>query len=313
MGMCFTGGFALGMMVDDVVLAPVLSQPSLPFPVTKSLRRDIGLSPADTARVQERAAAGTCVLGLRFTGDKFSPPERFEHLRELLGDSFVAVELDSSAGNPHGHKKTAHSVLTEDLDDRPGTPTRAALDQVLEFFRTQLHRVSRPAESWRARGRYLTLCGHRIFTVDVPAVGTEVHAPLLILHGFPTSSFDFHRIVDRLAEDRRVLLFDMLGYGFSDKPDRAYNFAIQADIAVAFLDAVGVNHLSLLTHDIGDTVGGELLARKSRGQLGRRDCRADTHQWEHLFRAHPIQCRAALPPRAPRSTATVDAPLDQAT
>jgi hypothetical protein len=98
----------------------------------------VGLSPADTARIQERAAAGTCVLGLRFTGDTFSPPERFEHLRELLGDAFVAVELDSSEGNPHGHKKAAHSVLTEDLDDRPGTPTRAALDQVLELFRSQL-------------------------------------------------------------------------------------------------------------------------------------------------------------------------------
>jgi dienelactone hydrolase len=137
-GMCFTGGFALAMMVDDVVVAPVLSQPSLPFPVTKALRRDVGLSAADTARVQERAAAGTCVLGLRFTGDKFSPPERFEHLRQLLGDAFVAVELDSSEGNPHGHKKAAHSVLTEDLDDRPGTPTRAALDQVLDLFRAQL-------------------------------------------------------------------------------------------------------------------------------------------------------------------------------
>jgi dienelactone hydrolase len=137
-GMCFTGGFALGMMVDDVVRAPVLSQPSLPFPVTRSLRRDVGLSPADVERVQQRAAAGTCVLGLRFTGDTFSPPERFEHLRELLGDAFVAVELDSSEGNPHGHKKRAHSVLTEDLDDRPGTPTRAALDQVLQFFTNQL-------------------------------------------------------------------------------------------------------------------------------------------------------------------------------
>ncbi len=137
-GMCFTGGFALGMMVDDVVVAPVVSQPSLPFPVTRSHRRDVGLSPADIARVQERAAAGACVLGLRFTGDKISPPERFQHLRELLGDAFVAVELDSSEGNPHGHKKRAHSVLTEDLDDRPGTPTRAALDQVLDFFRTRL-------------------------------------------------------------------------------------------------------------------------------------------------------------------------------
>ena len=137
-GMCFTGGFALAMMVDDVVLAPVLSQPSLPFPVSKAHRRSIGVSEADTRRIQERALAGTCVLGLRFTGDKLSPPERFEHLRELLGDAFVAVELDSSPGNPHGHRKTAHSVLTEDLDDRPGTPTRAALDRVLEFFAERL-------------------------------------------------------------------------------------------------------------------------------------------------------------------------------
>ena len=137
-GMCFTGGFALAMMVDEVVLAPVLSQPSLPFPVSKAHRRSIGVSEADTRRIQERALAGTCVLGLRFTGDKLSPPERFEHLRELLGDAFVAVELDSSPGNPHGHRKTAHSVLTEDLDDRPGTPTRAALDQVLEFFAKRL-------------------------------------------------------------------------------------------------------------------------------------------------------------------------------
>jgi dienelactone hydrolase len=138
-GMCFTGGFALAMMVDETLVAPVLSQPSLPFPTTGSRRRDVGLSPADAARVQERAAAGTCVLGLRFTGDKFSPPARFESLRELLGDAFVAVELDSSAGNPHGHKKAAHSVLTEDLDDRPGTPTRAALDRVLDLFRERLN------------------------------------------------------------------------------------------------------------------------------------------------------------------------------
>lgn len=137
-GMCFTGGFALAMMVDDVVVAPVLSQPSLPFAVGKAHRRDLGISEADIERVLERTAAGICVLGLRFSGDKMSPPERFEHLRELLGDAFVAVELDSSPGNPYGHRKAAHSVLTEDLDDRPGTPTRAALGQVLEFFTERL-------------------------------------------------------------------------------------------------------------------------------------------------------------------------------
>ena len=137
-GMCFTGGFALAMMVEDVVVAPVLSQPSLPFPVTRAKKRALGLSDADLARVRERAAAGTCVMGLRFSGDRMSPPERFAHLREVLGDAFVAIELDSSRDNPHGHKTMAHSVLTEDLDDRPGTPTRDALDRVLAFFSERL-------------------------------------------------------------------------------------------------------------------------------------------------------------------------------
>ncbi len=137
-GMCFTGGFALGMMVDDVVVAPVLSQPSLPFPFGRRRRQDLGVSEADARRVADRAAASTCVLGLRFSHDKLSPPERFAHLRELLGDRFVAVEIDSSPSNPYGHKPRAHSVLTADLDDRPGTPTRAALDQVLEFCTSRL-------------------------------------------------------------------------------------------------------------------------------------------------------------------------------
>jgi dienelactone hydrolase len=137
-GMCFTGGFALAMMVDDIVLAPVLSQPSLPFPMGKRRKADIGISDADLAKVKERTAAGTCLLGLRFSNDPFCFSERFETLRRELGDAFIAVELDSSPGNPHGHPKVAHSVLTEHLQDREGTPTRAALDQTLTFFREKL-------------------------------------------------------------------------------------------------------------------------------------------------------------------------------
>lgn len=137
-GMCFTGGFALAMMVDDIMVAPVLSQPSLPLPISAGHRRDLGITDADLAKVKARAASGTCLLGLRFTGDKASPPERFAHLRHELGDAFVAVELDSSPGNPYGHPKSAHSVLTAHLDDRPGTPTREALDQVLAFFTDRL-------------------------------------------------------------------------------------------------------------------------------------------------------------------------------
>ena len=147
-GMCYTGGFALAMAVDDTVLAPVLSQPSLPFGITPSRRRDIQLSPSDWEKVQARARdEDLCVIGLRFTGDIAVPKERFQLLREKLGDKFIAVELDSSAGNPHGHPKNAHSVLTEHLQDREGTPTRQALDQVLDFFVDRLRRgAERAAE-----------------------------------------------------------------------------------------------------------------------------------------------------------------------
>jgi dienelactone hydrolase len=137
-GMCFTGGFALGMMIDDDVVAPVLSQPSLPFPIGARRKAAPGVSDADFARVKERVAHGTCVLGLRFSADVAVPAERFETLRRELGDGFVAVEIDSSPGNPHGIPRRAHSVLTNDLVDDPGHPTRAALDQVLEFLRERL-------------------------------------------------------------------------------------------------------------------------------------------------------------------------------
>ena len=69
-GMCFSGGFALGMMVDEIMLAPVLSQPSMPFSISKSRGADLNLSPDDEAAVIQRAADGCQVLGLRFTGDK---------------------------------------------------------------------------------------------------------------------------------------------------------------------------------------------------------------------------------------------------
>jgi dienelactone hydrolase len=138
-GMCFTGGFALAMAADERLLAPVLSQPSLPFGIGGARKRSIDCSPEDLATVKGRCAAeGLTVLGLRFTGDSFVPRERFEHLREELGDAFVAVEIDSSKGNPHGLPGNAHSVLTEHLVDEPGHPTRDALDRVLDLFRTRL-------------------------------------------------------------------------------------------------------------------------------------------------------------------------------
>jgi dienelactone hydrolase len=138
-GMCLTGGFALAMLADESVLAPVLSQPSLPFAVTAGHRADLGVGDDDWARGKQRVLEDDiCVLGLRFTGDKLSPPERFQTLRDELGDNFVGVEIDSSKGNAHGIAKTAHSVLTRELVDEPGHPTADALARVFDLFQTRL-------------------------------------------------------------------------------------------------------------------------------------------------------------------------------
>ena len=119
--------------------------------------------------------------------------------------------------------------------------------------------------AWERLGEYRTMVGHRIFTVSAPAIGTETQEPLLVLHGFPTSSFDFRAVLDDLRRNRRVFLLDMLGYGLSDKPDLAYTLSLQADIVGAFTSEVGISTFALLTHDMGDTVGGELLARQMDG------------------------------------------------
>jgi pimeloyl-ACP methyl ester carboxylesterase len=118
---------------------------------------------------------------------------------------------------------------------------------------------------WEALGTPRPLCGEIVFTMDAPSIGPERHAPLLVLHGFPTSSFDYAAVLDGLRDGRRVLLLDMAGYGLSSKPDRAYSMALQADVAAAFVAALGIERLALLTHDMGDTVGGELLARRAEG------------------------------------------------
>jgi dienelactone hydrolase len=137
-GMCLTGNFALTLMVDPAVMAPVLSQPSLPFPIGRERRAALHISDEDLAAVKARVAEGACVLGLRFTSDPLVPAERFERLRAELGQGFEGVEIDSSRGNPHGIAATAHSVVTNDLVDREGHPTRAALDRVLRFFEERL-------------------------------------------------------------------------------------------------------------------------------------------------------------------------------
>ena len=121
LGMCFTGGFALAMMVDPAVVAPVLAQPSAPFAVSPGRSRDLNLSPADLTTVKERAAAGCEVLGLRYRKDP-AVGRRFETLTRELGDAFIRVELEGRC----------HSTVTLHRQ-------QVAVDRVLDFFRTNLH------------------------------------------------------------------------------------------------------------------------------------------------------------------------------
>jgi dienelactone hydrolase len=134
-GMCFTGGFALAMSTIPTVLAPVLSQPSLPLPLTKTRSCTIDISAGDLDLVKRRD--DLTVVGLRYKSDRFVPEARFQFLRDQLGDRFVAVELEDADANPAA-AMAPHSVLTEHLIDEPGTRSHDALQLVLEHFRSKL-------------------------------------------------------------------------------------------------------------------------------------------------------------------------------
>jgi dienelactone hydrolase len=136
-GMCVTGGFALSMAIDPVVLAPVLAQPGVPALSAAAL----DIPSADLELVLARTRQGLKLRGYRFEGDELCKAARFSTLRRTFGESFSGIELPDSAGNPAGFKaqgKPPHSVFTGDLIDARGEPTRAAVDEVIAFFRKAL-------------------------------------------------------------------------------------------------------------------------------------------------------------------------------
>ena len=141
-GMCFTGNFALTMMLEPSMLAPVLSQPSLPFDDPAGLE----ISPEDLSAVRERLQREDLnVLAYRFEGDRYCKAERFAAYASALGDRFVARVLPDTAANSEGlspfFKKVVdspHSVVTAHLIDEEGQPTIAARDEILGFFKQRL-------------------------------------------------------------------------------------------------------------------------------------------------------------------------------
>jgi dienelactone hydrolase len=141
-GMCFTGNFALTMMLEPAVLAPVLSQPSLPFNDPAGLE----IAPDDLVAVRQRLDRDDLtVMAYRFEGDKFCKAERFAAYSAALGDRFVARVLPDSAAQRAGLSSffehvvaSPHSVVTAHLIDAAGQPTMAARDEILAFFARRL-------------------------------------------------------------------------------------------------------------------------------------------------------------------------------
>ncbi len=138
-GLCLTGNFAIALCLDDAMMAPVISQPSLPFATGRASSAAVHATPMtlDTIR-QRHKRDGLTVLGLRFSHDFMCPRARFDTLRRELGEAFESVEIDSGPRNPHGISRTAHSVLAKDFVDEAGHPTRAARDRVLAFLAARL-------------------------------------------------------------------------------------------------------------------------------------------------------------------------------
>jgi dienelactone hydrolase len=143
-GMCFTGNFALTMMLESSMLAPVLSQPSLPLDDPGGIE----MAPEELASVRERLEREELtVMAYRFQGDRHCRAERFAAYERALGERFIARVLPDSAANPDPPPffehlvASPHSVVTAHLIDRAGQPTIAARDEILAFF---THRLAGP-------------------------------------------------------------------------------------------------------------------------------------------------------------------------
>ncbi len=118
-------------------------------------------------------------------------------------------------------------------------------------------------QRWQQAGRWFRYGEHAVFS----RIGGEGEV-VLLLHGFPSASWDWHRLWPALTGRYRVLVADMLGFGFSDKPqDYPYSIIDQADLQQGWLEEMGVERVHILAHDYGATVAQELLARDQQGEL----------------------------------------------
>ena len=158
--------------------------------------------------------------------------------------------------------------------------------------------TSERLERWAQRGTSVALAGHRIFVRTAVSQGRP---PLLLIHGFPTASYDWHRLWEPLAARYSLYAHDLLGFGFSAKPrDCGYPISLQADLCQAVLDHFHVGAVHVLAHDYGDTVAQELLAREREGHVSIASvCFLNGGLFPETHRARPVQKLLATPGLGP--------------
>jgi pimeloyl-ACP methyl ester carboxylesterase len=127
--------------------------------------------------------------------------------------------------------------------------------------------VVEAADAWARAGRWIDSGGHQVWYARFPAAADTGNPPLLVLHGFPTCSYDWTAVLPALRAERDVVVLDVHGFGLSGKPDHRYSIRGYADDVEAVITAEGLTEVDLITHDMGDTVGGEILARTLEGSL----------------------------------------------
>lgn len=142
-GMCFSGGFVLSVMIDDSVIAPVMTQPAhLRGMMKKQERQTLGAPAKDIEAARKRAEQDDVhLMGFRFTNDIMCPGARFDALEAVFGERFHRFEIDSSLFNSHWIPFTAHSVFTLNYVDKPEHPTRHAFDALVDFYRSQFEKA----------------------------------------------------------------------------------------------------------------------------------------------------------------------------
>ena len=128
------------------------------------------------------------------------------------------------------------------------------------------------ANEWKSKGEFITVNDRKLFVIDTSSFfSTEDQVPsktMVVLHGYPTSSYDYYKVLPELSKHYRVIIHDHLGFGFSDKPlDYSYSLLDQADLALQLWQQLGVKKAHLLAHDYGTSVATEIIARNNNHEL----------------------------------------------